>query len=108
MDERSPKNEHKHVKTLFAPEEFVAHFDNFHLIFATEDKPFYLQNIKKFLQERYTKEFEEITREFKTGYSLGKETPEILNAKKDLLYRIYLALRQEGKFSNEELGLKYW
>jgi len=44
---------------LYSEKEFIEQFNNFHLIFIIED-PEYLPNIKKFLQDNCSTDFEEI------------------------------------------------
>lgn len=89
---------------VFLKEEFIKKFDNFHLIFSIDD-PRYLSNIKEFLQINYLVEFEELKKKFKEKGSLFTD---VVKENIDVLYELYLALKQDGKFSNKNLGLKYW
>ena len=90
---------------LYSETEFIEQFNNFHLIFIIED-PEYLPNIKKFLQDNCSTDFEEVKKRFKEGENLS--TRIIIKNNIAVLYKIYLTLKQSGKFSNKQLGLKYY
>ena len=101
--EETLRPEYEHELTLYSQEEFIKRFNNFHLIFTVDD-PEYLPKIKQFIQVDYPAEFAEIKRKLKVENLSVKTIKENIT----ILYKIYLALKQKGNFSNKELGLEYW
>ena len=96
--------EHKHEFTLFSLEEFEGRFNNFYLVFTIEDT-LYKPLIRQFLQNNYPTEFEKIRQRFQES---GLPRVEAVRQNTAILYKMYLALRNEGGFSNRELDLIYW
>ena len=72
------------------------------------DNPEYLPKIKQFIQIDYPAEFKELRIKFKKDGDDKVLRERIIRENVVILYRIYLALRQKGNFSNQKLGLQYW
>ena len=102
MEGRTPTIENNE---MYSKEEFIKKFNNFHLVFAVRD-PEYLPDIKEFLQINYPVEFGEFKEKFQKTGNLPTKTVVANNI--DALFRMYLVLKQDGKFSNKALGLIYW
>ncbi|MFA6353528.1 MAG: hypothetical protein WCW93_01190 [Candidatus Paceibacterota bacterium] len=91
-------------------EEFNKQFNNFHLIFAVDNKE-YMSSVKGvLLSGEYSKKFEEIKEKFNKRIKDEKKRKTPSDIKQEHisdLYEIYKDLRKKG-FSNKQLGLKYW
>ena len=57
------------------------------------------------IKEKFPEEFKTITTEV---IKRSLERKDLISEYKDVLYKIYLSLRQEGGFSNKKLGLTYF
>ena len=96
--------EYEHEQDLFDETTFNERFSNFHLIFACYDDPEYRPAITAFLQAHYPEEAARMVAEIKGVSRPNAVKPELLSS----FYDLYLKLRNEGGFSNRDLGLIYW
>jgi hypothetical protein len=102
--ESNAKPQYEHILTLFTEEMFRERFNNFLQIFSIKDADYKL-DVRKFLQANFPDDFERIRRECNVDPIDRAKIRKDNGAK---LYEMYLALRKDGNFSNEALGLAYW
>ncbi len=101
MDQAPQISNPEDKNKLYSEAEFIEKFNNFNLLF-TKEEPKDLP-VREFLKDYYPSQFATIKSKF-NGIEALSFSHIIQNEK--MLYALYKALRDEGEFSNEQLGLK--